>query len=163
MNLKSAKVIRIILLAIACIAFVIGLGLSGKAERERKHNLNDIGIEITNCESKYDDRSYYVFFDYTVTNNTAETLDDVTIKTEFKDKSGKTLGILTTEMGSPNGQKMNLEKGGTDVWQTHLEEYQSKSSYDDLFVELFTNGIESLEISYQITYAKWADGIFVRG
>lgn len=159
MKLGLVKKIRTILLVVACISFCVGLALSQEKNKERAHNPKDIEIEIIDCESGADNRSYYVNLEYKITNDTKEELYCVNVTASFKDKNGDLIGTVTSTHGSQMGYAaLKLGSDESTKQQVQLSEYQSASSYDDIFVELYNNGIEDMEIEYEITYVKWSDG-----
>ena len=158
MSLKKARIIRIILFAFACSAFAAGLSLSITAEQRRAHNPDKIMVEITNCESRYDNTYYYVYTDFSIKNNTSATLDYVEVVATFKNTRGISIGTMTSRFGSVSGNGLNIEKGRRDVQETYLSERQAASYHDELFVELFNNGLGNVTVTYKITYAKWTDG-----
>ncbi len=160
MNLKTAKIIRTLLLVVACIAFLVGLVQSNIAGTKRSHNPDKIKVEITSCESKYDNTYYYVYTDFTIENNTSATLSYVEVVTYFKDQNGKIIGTMNSQLGSSygSGSGLNIAAGETGIKETYLSEYQSSSSYSNLFIELYNHGLSNVTITYEITNAVWSDG-----
>ena len=158
MNWKTAKKIRTILLVIACIAVVIGFNKAKIHGEKAAHDPDDIKMEIVACESKYDDRNYYVYMDYEIKNKTKETVDYIAVTTYFKDKNGKSIGTMTSEFGTPYGNgALNLSKGDKVIESTYLDEYKTSTNMSEMFVYLYENGIEDVEITFEITSVRWAD------
>ena len=158
MNWKTAKKIRSILLVVAIITLVVGLYKTNDYKKVAAHDPDDIKIEIVSCESKYDDRNYYVYMDFEIKNKTKETIDYIAVTTYFKDKNGKSIGTMSSEFGTPYGNgALNLEKGDKVIESTYLDEYKTSTHMDNMFVELYENGIEDMEITFEITSVRWAD------
>ena len=156
MNLNKAKNIQTALFVVALIALIVGLVFSVKADKARAHNVEDIVIEITGDYTETEGNYCYVYTHFKITNNTRKTLNYVEVKTHFTDKNGRSLGTMTTTLGSIYGNGLSLEKGESVVKTTYLEDpYYSMS---DLFEGLYENGVSAYNVEHEITYAYWSDG-----
>lgn len=100
--------LRILLAIISTIAFLYGISCSVDARKARKHNPDKIKIEITDMESKNDDKNYYIYSDFSIKNNTSKTLVYLKITTYIYDSNGKSIGSIESTFGS--GNNLNLEK-----------------------------------------------------
>ena len=157
MNLKKAKTIRTLLLVIACITLMVGFFQSAAADKVRKHNPEKIDIEIAQIESKYDSSKYYVVMDYEISNNTSVKLDYVKVITYVYDIDDRRLGTITSEFGNSYSNSINVQSGGSVIQSTSLSANQNSSSFTDVFVELYNNGMTNARFEYEIVSAKWSD------
>lgn len=158
-NLETLSKTKKICLVITCIFFIVGLFLSSNASNERAHNAEKIDIELLSFEQKEDDRYYYIYFDYKITNRGKATVDYVNIKTTFKDKNGKVIGSMTSTFGSSFGSEgLNIEKGKNVVMETYLKESQTSPYISDLFIELYNNELSDYTVTHTITDVAWSDG-----
>ena len=69
---------------------------------------------------------------------------------------------MTSEFGDDNliyssGQTLELKPRSTIIKSSYLSERRLESS-NDMFIYLYNNGTEDLEITYKITKVKWSDG-----
>ena len=158
-NLENLGKIQKIVLVITCVFFIVGLVLSSQAENKRAHNVDKIDIEILSYEQKTDDRYYYIYFDYKITNRGKATVDYVQIKTTFLDKNGKTIGSMTSTLGaSYESEALNIEKGKNVIMETYLKESQTSPYISDLFIELYNHELSDYTVTHTITGVAWSDG-----
>lgn len=159
MKLGMAKTFRTVLLMIACIMFIAGLSLTKNHKNELAHNPEDIKIKVLRSTSTADSRYYYVDLDYKITNNTDVELYYVEVTAYFNDKNDELLGTINSKHGSQIGYAaLKLEESKSTTQIIQLSARQSSSSFEVLFAELYNNGIEDMDITYEITYVKWSDG-----
>ena len=153
---QASKRKKIILLSI--IVSIIALFITFITVRELTHSTKNISIEIVDARSAEDNRYYYVYTDYEITNNTAQTIDYIEVVTYVTDKNGKSLGTITSCFGSLYGSNtLNLKAHNSTIQETYLSEYKSEQ-IDDFFVAIYNNGIKELIITHEIADVKWADG-----
>ena len=153
---QASKRKKIILLSI--IVSIIALFITFITVRELTHSTKNISIEIVDARSAEDNRYYYVYTDYEITNNTAKTIDYIEVVTYVTDKNGKSLGTITSSFGSLYGSNtLNLKAHNSIIKETYLSEYKSEQ-IDSFFVALYNNGIKELIITHEIANVKWADG-----
>lgn len=152
MNLKSAKVITTILLIVAIIAFVFGIGTAIKADKARAHNPDKIQIELLNIRPEVSD-SYYVYMSYSIKNRTGKELNSVAATADVKDKSGKELGSIRLEFGGTGSNALHLKRGSVEK-----EIYLESRTPDEFFATLFQANASDLQITYEVYSAQWADG-----
>lgn len=162
---------RYILLALAVVAMIAGLFLSGNARREKRHDparieahLTAKKVEYHPDESPYTNGCYYIYFDVALTNNTAETLDYVSILTTVRDKDGNELGTVRSEFGSVRAYAeqsgvLSLASGHTVTKQTSLRD----NSPSDFFAVLYTTPFDELKFSCKIQSASFSDGYYYSG
>ncbi|MBR6427399.1 MAG: hypothetical protein IKS28_06185 [Clostridia bacterium] len=155
-RLSNKRKRRFIILAVI-ITIVTGI-VTKEIISRAIHSPQDIVIEITNITPKSDDSTYYVYFDFLLMNNTGSTLDYLSVTTYFEDKSGKSLGTMTSEFGSNyGGAQLSLASGKQITKEIYLSDRKT-SSHSQLFVKLYEEGLDSVVIRYEITCAKWLDG-----
>lgn len=167
MDIEVLRKIKKIGLIIASIVLIISIPFAIKAgndrERELKelaHALDNITIELVGCHSEQDDRNYYVYFDYKITNNTSEKLNDIEVVSYFTDKNGKSVGTVTTSLESDlNDDKYKC--GQTTEESVYICESITSRKITNIFMELYNNGMTRLEVTNKAEYAHWADGYFV--
>lgn len=152
MNLKSAKVITTILLVVAIIAFVFGIGTAIKADKARAHNPEKIQIELLEIRPDVSD-SYYVYMNYSIKNKTGKELDSVSVYADVKDKSGKALGTIKLAFGGTGSNALHLKKGSVEK-----EIYLESRTPDEFFATLFQANAGDLQITYEVYSAQWTDG-----
>lgn len=155
-RLKEKKKRKTIILAII---LLIITGVIARIIISRAiHSPKNVLIEITDITAKYDERSYYVYFNFLIKNNTGATLDYLSITTYFEDGNGKSIGTMTSEFGSNYGSsRLNLNAGKQATMETYLSEWKT-SSHSQLFVKLYEEGFDAVVVRYEIKNAKWSDG-----
>lgn len=155
-KIQSAKKKKIIFftIAVSVIVWIVGVVMV----RKITHSANGIGIKIVDTRAAQDNRYYYVYIDYKITNNTGKTIDYIEVVTYVADQNGKSIGIITSQFGSSYGSNaLHLVAGKSVVQETYLSEYRS-DHMDSLFVSLYDKNVEELNITYVITNVKWSDG-----
>ena len=156
MNAEKTKTIHTVLLVIACIALIAGLVMSGEAEKERAHNIDDIKIElIDNYTATEGSHYYYVYTDFKVTNNTKATLQYIEFDIHFTDDNGREIGTMNTYFGSILGRGFDLESGASVIKSVYLKE--SGTNWDNLFAALYENGVSNYNMELEIIEVKWND------
>lgn len=148
---KRITVLTILFSIIALIVTVVTV-------QKLAHSVKGIDIEIVDTKSVQEERYYYVYTDYKITNNTAQTIDYLEVVTYVTDQNGKSLGTITSHFGSSYGSEgLNLKANQSTIQEIYLSEYQS-DRMDSLFVTLYNNGIEDFIVTHEITNVRWSDG-----
>lgn len=156
MNMEKMKKYQTFVLIVTCILFIVGLVLSSKATKERKHDIDDISVKILTSETAQDGYKYYVNMDFEIENDSETTLAYIEIIVRFTDKNGKQIGTMTSSFGSGNG--MSLESGEKVILSSYLSE--AGTNWGTLFSQLYENGVEAYELEYEVTYARWNDSYY---
>lgn len=126
--------------------------------RKANHSVSDIDIAIVDSRTSQNYSYYYFHSDYKITNNTAKTIDYIKVVTYVSDKSGKSLGTITSTFGSEYGSDvLNLKAHESTIQETYLSEYSSKYM-DNFFVTLYNNGIKNFVVTHEIVNVTWSDG-----
>lgn len=149
---KGVKKARVVLLIIACIAFVIGLPFSIEAKKASTHNPDDISIEMIKTTREETTQEYHVFVTFKVTNHTISTIKQLQFVTDVY-KNGNDLGYFLVETGS-----IQIAPESSSELTVRLT--VQKNSWDtptDLFVELYNNGLQNVHGSFSIYGVKWTD------
>ena len=159
MKIKTVGLIRNILFACVCISFVVGLVLSIEADKERKHNPDNILVTIEDSRASLSDNKFFVYVDYEITNRTDVELKYVDLKTYIEDENGRLLGTLTTTFGSTYSVSNSLSLGSKKSMVK--TSYVSESVYwldeGDMLYEIYKNGLDSYNLRCEITAAAWSD------
>lgn len=157
MNVKVAKKIRIILLAIACIACATGVDLSQNAAKEAAIDVSKINVQITgkNSYHKGNVGTYmygcnYIDFIYKITNNTKVDWAYLEITTFVYDKNGESLGTIISEFGQSDGSsEFNVKVGETVTKDYSFEEDADNPS--DFFMKLYEYDFSEFEFKTEVT------------
>ena len=156
MKTEKIRVIHAWLLILSCITFVVGLVLTKTATDKRNHDVEDIAIRIANIETQIDEgyysTDYYVYMAFEIDNNTKATLEYLNVVFYFTDNNGKSIGKITSTFGN---EMKSIEKGEKGITTSYISE--SGEKWDSLFYELYYNGLENCNVSYEITNAGWSD------
>ncbi|MBR3436410.1 MAG: hypothetical protein IKG97_01510 [Lachnospiraceae bacterium] len=159
MNLRTLKIIRIILLVLACIAFFVGIGLSQKAEKARKTDLSKINVKIVGkeCyynqfEAPYTNGYYHILLTYELTNKTKVDWKYLSVETIVYDKNGKTIGSLTAEFGNSYGaSNLKLKVGEKATRDSELKDNMPST----FFMTLYDSDLSDLTFESEITYGTY--------
>lgn len=158
MNYIKLEKIRKILLIVASIACIVGLFLSYQHNKKQAHDPEDIKIKLISSDSRYDNNNYYVYMDFKIKNNTGATIDYLRITTYFSDKNGKSIGTMDSTYGAAySSSALNLKASESVTKETYLSVYKSAAANNNLFTQLYLNGIDDMVITYEITEVRWAD------
>lgn len=110
MNVNAMRIVRNVLFAAVCIAFIVGLIICINTEKEKAHSLDNIDVELTKVTvlSNGD-----VDFGYKFTNGTKTNWSYLKIKTYIYGPDGIQIGTVTTEFGSQQSKEggLKLEPG----------------------------------------------------
>lgn len=153
---NALKKIRIFLLIVACIVLFVGLIRSCVANIGRQHNPVDIEVVLLQTKSQETDDAYNILCTYRITNNTGATIKNIVADTIIKYKNGNDLGSIRAKWWSD----LHLNPGESRQVEIYLT-YRKKDMFpaDDLFVELYNNGLGNVfASSYKIQYVSWEDG-----
>ena len=148
------------LLVLLIVAVIAGGILTYRADIERKHDVDDIKIELSNMRSSYDPNSgyygkYYVYTDYTVTNKTKAVLESLEVIVTYKDANGKQLTQVRTSFGRYDD--MNLERKESVTLESYLDE--QKISDSTAMSVLYGKELSEFVVEYEITKVRWTDGV----
>lgn len=154
---RKTLIKRIVLFSVLT-AIVFSIIIS-KIVSAATHDASEIYVVITDITSKYDDRDYYVYMDYKISNNSGSIISYIKIITSVTDENGKELGKVTTEFGQNyNSVKLDLDSGKEIIKESYLVESRSSSYFSDLFTALYTNGLIGLKLTSKVVYVRWSDG-----
>lgn len=149
---NGVKKARVVLLIIACIAFVIGLPFSIEAKKAKTHNPDNISIEMIKTEREETTREYHVFVTFRVTNHTISTIKAIKFVTDVY-KNGNYLGNFRSETSS-------IQIAPESSSELTVRLIVQKSAWDtptDLFVELYNNGVQNVRGTVSIYGVEWTD------
>lgn len=152
--MKYLKPLRYFLLAAAIVALVYGLTQTGKTVKARRHDAEDVHITVTAKTRRYDPNAsgytngcYYIYFQFSIENNTAAPIDYLTVLTHITDRNGNDLGTVRSEFGSiriyqKQSDCLELAPGASVQLQTYLQEHRPESN--DFFTKTYNAAYEDL-------------------
>lgn len=156
MAVDSTRIIRKILLVIACVAMLVGIGLSKAAAKERAHDITKIKLQIVSKESYYNPQEspyvngcYYIKLTYRIKNNTDSIVGGVSVKTYVYDKTGTLLATIDSSFGG-DYHTMALKPGESATKTTDIS--HGKPENDDAFVSLYCNELSDFRFEYEVTW-----------
>lgn len=145
--MKVTKIIRIVLLVIACITFFVGLSFSKIASDKAAHDLSKIKVSITQKSTS----SSEVYLTYEIKNNTKVNWSYLEIKTYVYDKSGNSLGAITATLGTNySNSDLKLEKGKKISKKVTL-----KYDNSDFMQTLYDANLSDLVFESEVTYGSY--------
>ncbi len=154
MKIANAKLIRIIALVVAVIALFYKYPEAKKAGEQRTHNYEDIVITLNDCRSKETDTDYVVMLDYEIKNKTGAGLISVSIETSIKDEDGLELGTISSTF---EDDEVLVQKGKS-CQQTAFLDTRGARNAEELFAELYKNGLKNATVTIRILNVRWDDG-----
>ena len=156
MNVKTAKVIRIVLLVVACITVIVGIKKSQKAAKEAATDVSKINVQITdmNCHQEQNDGRYYIDFSFQITNKTNVDWGYLKVQTHVFDKNGTSLGTITSEFGqSKRSSDLILKVGETVTKESSIAE--NANSPGDFFMSIYESNFSDLRFESEVTYGSY--------
>lgn len=148
MSIKTAKIIRIVLLVLASILLFVGISLSREFERMAASDVTRIKASVTNKKSyENSNGDYCIDFDISVTNKAKVTWSYLNIIIHVFDKSHSELGTITSTLG--NSSDLNLKRGQTKHLTTTLtKRYLDDTSFvGKLYNSAFSDFIFEVEVT----------------
>ena len=156
---KRKRKIRRFFTITIILRLIFGIPLKNKLD----HSIDRIEIKIVDMSSAYKSNvkysvngCYYIYFNYELTNHAGVTIDYIQFVTYVEDKTGKSIGQITTSFGGYGTSTMNLEKKDTVILESYLSENQPEAN--DFFSTLYDSNIEDWTFTYKITSVKFRDG-----
>lgn len=157
---KLKKTVRTIILSIISVAIVFLL-ICFIYYQNQKYNINNIKINVVSMESNYHPNEspyingcYYIYFDYTIKNNTYAVMDYIVITTQLKDKSGKLIYQISSSFGGYGDSSLQLEKGQEITLETYVKENKPNESFSNVF----GTELSEYDISISIKTVRFGDG-----
>ena len=163
MKIEKIGKIQNILMFFVCVVLIVGLTLTNIKTAERKHDVDDIKISVTDISTSIEDgyysTKYYVNMDFKIENKSKAkaNLQRLDVTMYLTDKSGKSIGTITSSFGSSysSSSELNLERGKNTILSSYLSATGNNCS--SVFSELYNNGLKNCNVEYKITYARWTD------
>ena len=150
MSIKVAKIIRITLLVISCIAFWFGITISKAVEEKIATDVSKISVQVTEKDCHYNPNgNYCIKLTYRITNNTKTNWRYLKVTTYVYDVKGKSLGTIISEFGSSyDYSDLELKVGDTVTKLTSL-----KANQPDIFFEtLYNSALSELKFKSEVEY-----------
>ncbi|MBQ7171457.1 MAG: hypothetical protein IJR89_04170 [Clostridia bacterium] len=160
---KTFRIVRIVLIVVAFIAFLYGIKATRTATANKNHNPDKIVLKLSelSSEAKNSDSysgKYYVYMDYEIENKTAAELKIVSAIITFSDKSGKEIMSVRGDFGS--GSTLNIKKMSKGNSRIYLEKSISYADEDVGFMNLYNGNKDNYSITYKIVGVQWTDGYY---
>ncbi len=152
-NYKVVRVINIILFVVALISCMPGYHRAKIAEREAATDMSRIQVEIVEKKSYFDEsnQKYCVDITYEFENKTKVDWDYLSLTTYVYDRSGKSLGTITSKFGYSSSFK--LKAGQTIKQDSQFAEYY----LDDFFKTLYESNLSELVLETEVTYGGYSE------
>lgn len=158
MTVKKAKVIRIILLIIACVSFLYGLALSERADTERAHSVKKVLVQVQskqvyyNAEERgYSNGAYHIVLSYSVQNDTEVPINSLELETYVYNNAGKQLGTVKTSFSD-----INLQPGHDTEIKADFADGVPVS--DVFFIAFYENELSDFQIENKVLSVGFQDG-----
>ena len=92
-------------------------------------------------------------------NKSGAKIHSVSFKTYVEDKNGNSIGSITTTFGSPyfSSGSLELEKKNSITKTSYLDESLYSLQDNSLMYGIYENGLESYNLSIEITEVRWTD------
>jgi len=151
MSIKTAKIIRIILLVIACHAAFYGVISSQNAAKKAATSLSKIEVQVVNLKRSHSNELKYIDLTFRLTNKTKVEWGYLEVKTYVYDRNGKLLGTLTSKFGRSYGTSdFYLFAKESLTRDASIKENSFNSS--EFFLSLYNTNFTDLRFEPEVTY-----------